>query len=307
MNTTVSSEKTKSTNVSLFPPPPWQLINKLFPSTSVSNASPRPPTPPNSSAYRMFGNFYNADDAILRSLESQDVRRVYPQTYNRKRELRKINFSILANYLDLLDIITRDPSSPKRGEKLDHLAILFINMHHLVNEYRQHQAQDLFREILRYQVNIASETVDKAELYLSRADELLRTSGQDLILPGMSSYSNINFNNDVDNVRNGLCELGPELSPFLQAIFDETLVYSVPKDDGEFPKTVCFPSINVTEGQSFGELNASNTSDFDHLSTISKHLDTALWQFLLDDGNNDATNDSKPLLLESQDLEMNSN
>ncbi|VDQ06432.1 unnamed protein product [Trichobilharzia regenti] len=127
--------------------PPWQLINKLF----STDTPPRPPTPPGSTAYRMFGNFYNSEDAILRSLESQGVRRVYPQTYNRKRELKKINFSILANYLDLLDIITRDPSSPKRTEKLDHLAILFINMHHLVNEYRQHQARDLLREILKYQ------------------------------------------------------------------------------------------------------------------------------------------------------------
>lgn len=74
------------------------------------------------------------------------------QICSRKAELKKLNFSILANYLDLLDIITRDPSSLKRKEKLDHIGQLFINMHHLLNEYRPHQARDLLREMLTYQV-----------------------------------------------------------------------------------------------------------------------------------------------------------
>ncbi|VEL20314.1 unnamed protein product [Protopolystoma xenopodis] len=178
MNQTPKSNDLTS-HVSIFPIPPWQVINKYSNATTVQSTTSKPPTPPGPLTYRMFGNYFNSDDSILRSLESQDVRRVYPQTYNRKRELRKLNFSILANYLDLLDIITRDPSSPKRPEKLDHLAILFINMHHLANEYRPHQARDLLREILVYQVQVkvATETVHKAEQYLERSDNLLYDTG----------------------------------------------------------------------------------------------------------------------------------
>ncbi|KAG5444943.1 Mediator of RNA polymerase II transcription subunit 7 [Clonorchis sinensis] len=66
-----------SAHVSLFPSPPWQLVTKHH---SPSSEPPiRPPTPPGTNVYRMFGNLYNLDDAILRSLESQGVRRVYPQ------------------------------------------------------------------------------------------------------------------------------------------------------------------------------------------------------------------------------------
>lgn len=53
--------------------------------------------------------------------------------------------------------MTRDPSSLKRKEKLEHIGILFINMHHLLNEYRPHQARDLLRQMLAYQVRIANE------------------------------------------------------------------------------------------------------------------------------------------------------
>ncbi|CAL8072930.1 unnamed protein product [Calicophoron daubneyi] len=279
-----SSEKSKScdaAHVSLFPSPPFQLVNKHQSNAQGSEPVVRPPTPPGSTVYRMFGNLYNADDAILRSLESQGVRRVYPQTYNRKRELRKLNFSILANYLDLLDIITRDPSSPKRTERLDNLAVLFINMHHLVNEYRQHQARDLLREILNYQVNIASETVEKAEQYFARADEILRNAGSDLTIPGHTSGSfslpSISAS-CIDVVRAGLGEFGPALAPLLQTVLDETM-----GGESGLRRTQQRPAIVTTapivpplSEHSFGNLSESGQDSGD----FPEHLDPALWSFL---------------------------
>ncbi|TPP64347.1 Mediator complex subunit 7 [Fasciola gigantica] len=333
----MSTEKSKNNDtahVSLFPSPPWQLVNRHQSASGASQETHiRPPTPPGQNVYRMFGNLYNLDDAILRSLESQGVRRVYPQTYNRKRELRKINFSILANYLDLLDIITRDPSSPKRTERLDNLAILFINMHHLVNEYRQHQARDLLREILSYQasndfssfsaslsnlmtilflfcfdtcmhsanfhrplfrlifqVSIASQTVSKAELYTTRADDLLRNAGHELLVPGQPS---VTFSmpgvstNCVDTVRSGLVELGPSLAPLLQTVLDETM--------GTDPTG---RRMQPTSGVSSSSRLATNLLDHSGPSSAldcltsdpfmdgmsaddpASHVDPSLWQFL---------------------------
>ncbi|VDD80138.1 unnamed protein product [Mesocestoides corti] len=197
------------THVSLFPIPPWELINKYTDSAVADGTAPPPPHIPSSTSYQMFGIRYNTDDPILRPLESFGFKRVYPQTYSRKAELKKLNFSILTNYLDLLDVITRDPSSPKRKEKLDHIGLLFINMHHLLNEYRPHQARDLVREMLTYQVRIASETVHQSEQYLARANETLSLAAQTISTgsQGSSSISSVSF-----------ADLGPELDAFLTGI-----------------------------------------------------------------------------------------
>ncbi|KAF7255239.1 hypothetical protein EG68_07721 [Paragonimus skrjabini miyazakii] len=287
-----ANDKSKSSDtphVSLFPSPPWQLVNKHLPSPSVADVPIRPPSPPGQNVYRMFGNLYNADDAILRSLESQGVRRVYPQVYNRKRELRKINFSILANYLDLLDIITRDPSSPKRTERLDHLAVLFINMHHLVNEYRQHQARDLLREILKYQVTIASQTVEKADQYMLKADELLRNAGNDLVLPNQSSLPTNNScisalsTSCIEAVRSGLADLGPTLTPLLQTVLDETMG----SESGQIRSLSTAQGLTSLQPPSFREDSvwAEPVSVCDDLP---EHLDPVLWRFLLPSNKNDS-------------------
>ncbi|BHF63645.1 Mediator of RNA polymerase II transcription subunit 7 [Sparganum proliferum] len=197
-------------HVSLFPLPPWQLINKYSDAEVAAGTAPPPPQIPASTSFRMFGTLFNTDDPVLKPLESDGMRRVYPQTYNRKLELKKLNFSILANYLDLLDVITRDPSSPRRTEKLEHLGILFVNMHHILNEYRPHQARDLVREMLRYQVDIARETVRRGEEYFARADETLRSAAQQLVVPGFSSV-----NKPSPPTSPSFADLGSELASFL--------------------------------------------------------------------------------------------
>ena len=58
---------------------------------------------------------------------------------DRKKELRKLNHSILVNFLDLIDILIKCPESPKRDEKIEDTNLLFIHMHHLINEFRPHQ------------------------------------------------------------------------------------------------------------------------------------------------------------------------
>jgi len=47
-----------------------------------------------------------------------------------------MNQSLLANFLDLLQILVTAPESEKRGEKIEDIQLIFINMHHLINEYR---------------------------------------------------------------------------------------------------------------------------------------------------------------------------
>ena len=89
--------------------------------------------------YNMFGVTFHADDQIVRPLEDQGLRRLYPHNYDHRRELKKLNHSIVINFLDLLDILIKLPDSPKRTEKMDDLTLLFIHIHHLINEFRPHQ------------------------------------------------------------------------------------------------------------------------------------------------------------------------
>lgn len=103
-------------------------------------------------------NTFANDDIIIRPLESQQIRRLYPQHFDRKKELKKLNHSLLVNFLDLVDILINAPESPRRTEKIDDLTVLFLHIHHLLNEYRPHQARETLRVMLELQKRQRLET-----------------------------------------------------------------------------------------------------------------------------------------------------
>lgn len=124
-----------------YPQPPLQYITTL---TNPNNFPP-PPPPITDGFYHMFGHRISLDDAIISPLESTTTKRLYPRGYDHKKELKKINASILVNFLDLIDVLVRCPDTEKRIEKCNDLATLFINFHHLINELRPHQARETLR------------------------------------------------------------------------------------------------------------------------------------------------------------------
>ena len=117
----------------------------------------------------MFGNPFSSEDTIIQSLESQGIRRLYPnKEVDRKKELHKLNQSILVNFLDLLDILIRAPESPKREEKIEDINLLFIHMHHLINEFRPHQARETLRVMLHVQKRKRIQVAEKFQLHLDK-------------------------------------------------------------------------------------------------------------------------------------------
>lgn len=97
---------------------------------------------------------------------------MYPQHFDRKKELRKLNHSLLVNFLDLLDLLVRFPDSPRRAEKVEDLSLLFIHIHHLLNEFRPHQARETLRVMLELQKRQRIETAQRFEKHFDKVRNL---------------------------------------------------------------------------------------------------------------------------------------
>lgn len=177
-----------------------------------------------------FGKSIDPNDVLIRSLETQGIQRLYStstktttnttsgastqiSTNNHKRELKKLNHSILIAYLDLLEILIKAPTKqlPRdqqqldmnseqltyktlRDQKLEDIELLFINMHHLINELRPHQARDNIRCILEMQKRQRIETAQKFKTHLFKIVEILKLCIQTI------QSSNDNTNNIKSDV-----------------------------------------------------------------------------------------------------------
>lgn len=160
---------------SSWPLPPSQYIDLYSDEAMENNTAPLPPAPIAIEPYTMFGCPFFPNESIVRSLESQKVRRLYPQNYDHKKELKRMNHSLLANFLDLLDILVKAPDSEKRLDKIEDIKLLFINMHHLINEYRQHQARETIRVMMAVQKKQRLDIAERFHRQLEKVTENLES------------------------------------------------------------------------------------------------------------------------------------
>lgn len=120
---------------------------------------------------------------------------MHPDDY--KGELKNLCFAILTNYLDLLQIVshstlTANPESGTlslREQKLNEIELLFINIHHLINELRPHQARETLRVILEEQKQQREKTSDKLYSFLNRIVDVLNSAVYSLndLVPRLSN------------------------------------------------------------------------------------------------------------------------
>jgi len=160
--------------VSAMPLPPMQYV-KLYTDENVRRGTAPPPPAPLQDSYSMFGNVFTSEDCIIASLESQGIKRLYSaKDVDRKRELKKLNHSVLVNFLDLLDFLIKSPDSEKRVEKIADQNLLFIHMHHLINEFRPHQARETLRVMLHVQKRKRLQLAEKFQGHLEKVQETIQ-------------------------------------------------------------------------------------------------------------------------------------
>ncbi|EGR44667.1 uncharacterized protein TRIREDRAFT_82125 [Trichoderma reesei QM6a] len=115
----------------------------------------QPPPEPADGRWRVFGDQYMLDDK-LPTLEEQGIQNL-PATassaakdvkhYDRAFELKRLVKSLLLNFLELNGVLARNPADAEA--KILDIRTLFINIHHILNEYRPHQARESAIEMMQ--------------------------------------------------------------------------------------------------------------------------------------------------------------
>ncbi|EGW31328.1 uncharacterized protein SPAPADRAFT_140580 [Spathaspora passalidarum NRRL Y-27907] len=174
---------------SLYPPPPpyvkfftnenlaklaqWEQQRKSEPSENTVEVPPGelrflvPPAPPSGSHYRGYGNIWSFEDK-LPSLKSTNWRQLYPAENDESitsetkiKELHKLMDSLLLNFLELIGIMSIDPTNYE--SKVKDISLILININHLLNTYRPHQTRESLIMLLRKQIDLKRQEIDTIE------------------------------------------------------------------------------------------------------------------------------------------------
>ncbi|KTG45251.1 hypothetical protein cypCar_00011650 [Cyprinus carpio] len=86
----------------------------------------------------------------------------HPMQFRHKRELKKLNMSIWSTFWTFWNPHQKPQAALSEGEAGD-LKLLFVHMHHLINEYRPHQARERTVVMMEVQKRQRLETLNVPE------------------------------------------------------------------------------------------------------------------------------------------------
>ncbi|KAI9001850.1 MED7 protein-domain-containing protein [Hyaloraphidium curvatum] len=123
------------------------------------------PPAPVTDRWTSFGVTREVEEAPKTIFEQEGVPQLFPNgDFDRAAALRSLNKALVFNYLELLDVLVRDPGpqqNPQWIRKVQHLHVLIKNLHFLVNGYRPHQARATLQQMLAVQIAERKEAAEK--------------------------------------------------------------------------------------------------------------------------------------------------
>lgn len=164
------------------PPAHYTLIDPANPT-----ALPPPPIPTEKTIHVFGVPIHETYRQQLENLE-KGIQKLYPDAnFNHKEELKKLNISLLFNYFELIDILIKNP--PLYQKKLEEIKTILINMHHLMNAYRPHQARQILIEMLQSQIQRRQLLLNSIDAKMNEVRQLLSTVTSELKKTTASSFA----------------------------------------------------------------------------------------------------------------------
>ena len=94
--------------------------------------------------------------------------------------LKKTIRSILLNFLELITILSEDPT--QAPNMIQDMTVLFLNAHHMINEYRPHQARETLILMMEEQVERKLAEIQRVKDLSEKMEALLENIGSSSIL-----------------------------------------------------------------------------------------------------------------------------
>ena len=134
-----------------------------------------PPLPPNNT-YWSFGAFWQYPEQHP-TLESASIRKLYTtpddllSSPNRTIELRRLAKSVLLCFVELVGLVAIAPEEFEQ-KAMDMQHMLF-NMHHLINQYRPHQARETLCSVMEERLERVRRETEENRKAAKRVREVL--------------------------------------------------------------------------------------------------------------------------------------
>ncbi|ORX53434.1 MED7-domain-containing protein [Piromyces finnis] len=201
----MSNEQTVS---ELYPPPPSFYLNytdeniklrddaKKAASAATLAASIQqqdfsflePPKPLTTGTFRVFGMEKPINEEI-QLLKNYQIPQLYPDemegTTDYIKILKKLNHSLLFNYVELLKTLSHTPED--YAKNVDNIRLILINMHHLLNSCRTHQARDTIKLMLEQQINRRMNSITEINKCKEKVDSICNSITKDTLVETLNN------------------------------------------------------------------------------------------------------------------------
>lgn len=161
--------------VAIYPPPPKYY--KQFIDSSEANEPPEIPE----NEYSSFGMLLtSSDDTKPPTLKEAGVNQLFDSSVLHREKskecLHGLLDSLMMNYFELLEMITKNLSSPELiHKKIEDLNVILLNMFYLINSFREAQGRMSLSEFLQAQTQFRKDLIEQGRQVITECKQALVT------------------------------------------------------------------------------------------------------------------------------------